>query len=264
MEKQILYQGKTVNYKVEGSGPALVLLHGFLENLHIWDDFSSALSKLNKVISVDLPGFGKTDVFSENHTMEFMADVVNAVIERENVEYCLLTGHSMGGYVSLSFAGKYGKKLKGLVLFHSHAAGETEESRENRNRTIEIVKKDHIGFISNFIPLLFAEENVKKFPEKIEELKKMAVKTQKEGVIAALAGMRDRKDMQGLLSEVNFPVLFIVGKKDSRIPMEKIKEQIFLPKHSEALILENTGHMGFIEARKETLRTLSHFGVKWF
>ena len=150
MEKQILYQGKTVNYKIEGSGPALVLLHGFLENIHIWDDFSSALSKLNKVISIDLPGFGKTDVFSEIHTMEFMADVVNAVLEEEKINYCLLAGHSMGGYVSWAFAEKYGEKLKGLVLFHSHAAGETDESRANRNRTIEIVKKDHVDFISNF------------------------------------------------------------------------------------------------------------------
>jgi len=264
MEKQIKYQNKTVNYRVEGSGPAMVLLHGFLENIHIWDDFSSALSKLNKVISIDLPGFGKTDVFSENHSMEFMADVVNAVLEEENIKYCLLAGHSMGGYVSLAFAEKYGEKLKGLVLFHSHAKADDEEGKRNRSRTIEIVKKDHVDFISNFIPLLFAEENVEKFADKISELKKMSLQTPKEGVIAALAGMRDRKDMRKLLTKVDFPVLFIIGKQDSRVSMEVLKEQVFLPKHSEALILDKVGHMGFIEARKETLRTLSHFGVKWF
>jgi pimeloyl-ACP methyl ester carboxylesterase len=264
MEKQIKYQGHTVNYRVEGSGPALVLLHGFLENLHIWDDFTNALSKLNKVIAVDLPGFGKTDVFSENHSMELMADVVHAVLEEEEIRYCLMTGHSMGGYVSLAFAEKYGEKLKGLVLFHSHALGDNEEGKANRTRTIEIVKKDHKDFIAGFIPLLFAEQNVDKFADKINALKEMSFQTSKEGVIAAMAGMRDRKDMQDLLRTVDFPVLFIIGKQDSRISMEALKPQIFLPKHSESLILENVGHMGFIEARKKTLRTLSHFGVKWF
>ena len=264
MEKQILFQGKTVNYRVEGSGPALVLLHGFLENIHIWDDFSGALSKLNKVISVDLPGFGKTAVFDKKHSMEFMAEVVDAVLQAENVKYCLLAGHSMGGYVSLAFAEKYGEKLKGLVLFHSHASADTEEGKKNRTRTVEAVKTNHKKFIADFVPLLFAEKNVEKFAAKIDELKIMSLQTSKEGVIAALYGMRDRKDRRQLLKEVNFPVLFIIGKQDSRISMDVLKSQIFLPKHSEALILENVGHMGFIEARKETLRTLSHFGVKWF
>jgi pimeloyl-ACP methyl ester carboxylesterase len=264
MEKQIVYQGRQVNYKVEGSGPTLVLLHGFLENLHIWDDFSNALSKLNKVISVDLPGFGKTEVFSDNHPMEFMADVVHAVLQEEKVNQCLLAGHSMGGYVSLAFAEKYSGLLKGLILFHSHASADSDEVKANRSRTIEVVKQDHQRFIINFIPLLFAEENVEQYAEKIDALKEMSLKTTKEGVIAALAGMRDRKDQKELLTKVAFPVLFIVGKKDSRISMETIQPQLFLPKHSEALILENVGHMGFIEARKETLRTLSHFGVKWF
>jgi len=93
MEKQLYFQGHSVNYRVEGSGPALVLLHGFLENISIWDDFSNALSKMNKVIAIDLPGFGKTDLFSENHTMDFMADAVNAVLEEEKIKYCILAGH---------------------------------------------------------------------------------------------------------------------------------------------------------------------------
>jgi len=264
MEKQLNFQGHSVNYRVEGSGPALVLLHGFLENISIWDDFSGALSKMNKVIAIDLPGFGKTDVFSKNHTMDFMADAVNAVLEEEKIKYCILAGHSMGGYVSLAFAKKYEHKLKGLVLFHSHAAADDRQGKINRDRTIDVVKRDHKDFIAGFIPLLFAEDNLEKFSDKIEELKSISQETSAEGVIAALAGMRDREDYTSLLKELDIPVLFIVGKQDSRIPIEKILPQTALPKHGESLILEGIGHMGFIEARKQTLRTIAHFGIKWF
>lgn len=264
MEKQLIFQEHPVNYNISGSGPTMVLLHGFLESIAIWDDFSGALSKTNRVIAIDLPGFGKTGIFSENHTMEFMADVVNAVLENENVNHCLIVGHSMGGYVSLAFAKKYEVKLRGLVLFHSHAGADDEQGKLNRNRTIEIVRKNHKNFISGFIPLLFAEENIEKFSDAITKLKKDSLQTSAQGVMAALAGMRDRLDNTELLNNLNIPVLFIVGKQDSRIPMDKILPQIALPKHSEALILNGVGHMGFIEARKQTLRTLAHFGIKWF
>lgn len=264
MEKQLKVNNHTVNYRVSGSGPVLVLLHGFLESMVIWDDFARALSKTNKVVLIDLPGFGKTDVFSENHSMEFMADTVEAVLKSENITYCLLVGHSMGGYVSLAFAKKYTHRLKGLVLFHSHAGADDEQGKINRNRTIEIVKKNHKDFIMGFIPLLFAEQNVVKISSKIDELKSISLQTSAQGVTAALAGMRDRDDHTALLKQLDIPVLFIVGKQDSRIPLEKILPQVSLPKHSEALILDNVGHMGFIEARKQTLRTLAHFGIKWF
>ncbi len=264
MEKQLIFNNHTVNYNVLGSGPTMVLLHGFLESLSIWDDFANALSKTNKVVAIDLPGFGKTDVFSENHSMELMADAVAAVLQHEKVKQCLITGHSMGGYVALAFAKKYGDMLKGLVLFHSHAAADDEQGKINRDRTIEIVKKNHKDFIAGFIPLLFAENNIDKFTAEINALKAISLKTSAQGVTAALAGMRDREDHRKLLSQLNFPVLFIIGKQDSRISIEKILPQIALPKHSEALILDNVGHMGFIESRRQTLRTLAHFGIKWF
>jgi len=264
MDKYLQYQGHTVRYKVKGSGPAMVLLHGFLESLVMWDDFVQALSKMNKVITIDLPGFGKTDVFSENHSMELMADVVNAVLKEENIKHCILAGHSMGGYVSLAFAKKYAEKLKGLVLFHSHAGADDEQAKINRNRTIDIVKKNHKDFIAAFIPSLFAGENINKFHDKIEEAKAVSLETSAEGIMAALAGMRDREDHTALLTRLKIPVLFIAGKQDSRIPIEKILPQMVLPKHSEALILDNVGHMGFVEARVQTLRTLAHFGIKWF
>ncbi len=264
VEKQLVVNNHRVNYSVLGSGPALVLLHGFLESMAIWDDFAQALSKTNKVITIDLPGFGKTDVFSDNHTMEMMADTVEAVLKNEKVKQCVLAGHSMGGYVSLAFAKKYEHYLKGLVLFHSHAAADDEQGKINRNRTIEIVKKNHKDFITGFIPLLFAEQNIEKFSEKIDWLKSISLKTSAEGITAALAGMRDREDHTALLAQLQIPILFIVGKQDSRIPIEKIMPQVAFPKHSEALILDNVGHMGFAEARVQTLRTLAHFGIKWF
>jgi pimeloyl-ACP methyl ester carboxylesterase len=259
MEKQVNFLDGHLFYSVKGSGKAVVLLHGFLEDHSIWQRFSDKLSKKYTVISIDLPGFGKSSVFSTIHSMEFMAKAVKHILDVEKVEKCVLTGHSMGGYVSLAFAELYPETLNGLVLFHSQAAADSEEAKRNRDRTIELVKGDHSSFIHAFVPSLFAEKNVKPFAKEIGELRNISAKTPKEGIIAALAGMRDRNDALELISELHIPFYFIVGKQDSRIVLPVVMEQLCLPKNSEAIILDEVGHMGFIEAEEKTYLALESF-----
>ncbi|MEZ5197434.1 MAG: hypothetical protein R2764_13875 [Bacteroidales bacterium] len=61
--QQVVFREKQINYKLSGEGPCLVLLHGFLESLKIWDDFADILSNDFKTIVIDLPGHGKTGEF---------------------------------------------------------------------------------------------------------------------------------------------------------------------------------------------------------
>lgn len=259
MEKHITFRGGKLNYRITGQGSGVVFLHGFLEDHSIWDDFADRLSDRFTVIQIDLPGFGKSSVVDDIHSMSLMANAVEKVITAENIDQCLMVGHSMGGYVTLAFTRLYPDKLTGIVLFHSQAAADDEEGKNNRNRTIDIVKKNHKDFITSFIPLLFAEENVNRFSKEIKQLQKIALKTKPEGVTAALAGMRDRDDQRDLLASIDIPVLIIIGKQDSRIPLDTAMPQLSLPKNCEAIILDNVGHMGFIESEGMTYASLEHF-----
>ena len=263
MEKQIKFKNKIINFTAKGEGKTIVFLHGFLESLEIWDTFSKKLSKKFRVICIDLPGHGETENISETHSMELMADVVKSVLDDQGVETCIMVGHSMGGYVTLAFAEKYQEMLNGICLFHSAAHADSEEAKTNRDRTIRAVSNDHTGFIQSFIPDLFANSSIAKFKKEIDLLKKQASKTQKEGIIAALKGMKSRTDKLGLLEKIPFPLLMIIGKKDSRIPVELALQQVKLPSHGEALILGNVGHMGYIEAKKITLSAVRDFAKKY-
>jgi pimeloyl-ACP methyl ester carboxylesterase len=259
MEKQLQSGSGTIFYTVKGKGPAVVFLHGFLEDHSIWNVFSDQLQNKFSCICIDLPGFGKSDVFNESHSMNFMANKVNEVLDNEQLEKCILVGHSMGGYVSLDFAKLYPEKLSGLVLFHSQAASDNTESKKNRDRTIKIVQQNHTAFIHSFIPGLFAEENIPHFKAEIEALRKVADKTPAKGIIAALLGMRDRESHLDTLEKLKAPVYFIIGKQDSKIPVETILPQLRLPSNCEALIMNDVGHMGFIEAKEKTFISLEHF-----
>jgi pimeloyl-ACP methyl ester carboxylesterase len=259
MEKIISFDKGELFYTINGEGKVVVLLHGFLEDHSIWNSFAKKLSSQNKVIAIDLPGFGKSSVFNNIHSMQFMANAVYYVLIEENIDHCVMVGHSMGGYITLAFAKLYPKKVTGIILFHSHAAADDDEGKKIRDRTINVVQRDRLGYINSFIPLMFAGKNVKTFEDEIDHLRKYASNTTREGVIAALAGMRDREDMLGFLKNLEIPVFFIIGKQDSRIPMQKIMTQLEAPRNCEALIVDDVGHVGFIEAEDLTYSAVEHF-----
>jgi len=262
MSSTVNFKGKAINFECRGQGRVIVLLHGFLGALQIWNEFSEELAKNYRVVAVDLPGHGQSDVLEDVHTMELMAEAVKAVLDELEINECVVIGHSMGGYVALTFARLYPQLVKGLGLFHSQAAADSAETKENRRRTVNIVKLNRGGFISEFIPDLFAKANVSIFQDEIEQLKNLALKTSKEGVIAAIEGMKERNGSFDLLINSQMPFLFIAGKEDARIPVQNIMAQAILPQNSQVLILANVGHVGFVEAKVQTLNMIKGFLIQ--
>jgi hypothetical protein len=80
-----------------------------------------------------------------------------------------------------------------------------------------------------------------------------------QAIIAAQEGMKLRADSRNILKNAPFHILFICGKKDSRIPVDSILPQIALPKTSYSLILEEAGHMGWAEASDTTILMVKSF-----
>ncbi len=264
MKKTTQYQGKNIAYQISGTGPALVLLHGFLESKAIWDDFTDSLQNNFTVIAIDLPGHGESEMLAEPHSMQLMAEAVKEVLIAEKIEKAVVAGHSMGGYAALQFAVDNEDLLQGLVLFHSHANADTDEAKENRRRTINIVNQNKSGFIRQFIPDLFDQKHIGDYTEKIQKLQDQAALMLPEAIVAALSGMRDRANQLQYLLLAEIPILFIIGKQDSRMPYNQVLAQAVIPSHSEILLLEDVGHMGFIEAPDITLQALKHFAIRCF
>ena len=253
-----------IRYSDEGKGRVIVLLHGFLESLEIWKEFSTKLSKRFRVISIDLPGHGKTPSIGYIHTMELMAECVKAVMDSLHLRKYIVVGHSMGGYVALAFGELFPKNISGLCLFHSTAIPDTEEKKKDRERVIAIVKKDHKQFVSELIPKLFAKENVSLFKKKVTQAQKIAMATPKDGIVAALRGMKERSSTELILKNAHYPVLFIIGKNDVILAWENLLLLTVLPKQSSTIVLEHAGHMGFYETPAETYKAIRKFSRMCF
>ncbi len=253
------YLNKALNFQDEGEGPALVLLHGYPETNAIWDEFSKTLTKNFRLIRPDLPGLGDSEQIAEIQSMEMMAVTVKELLDYLKIGECVMIGHSMGGYVTLAFAELFPEKLRGFGLFHSMALEDTEEGKQNRDRTIELIRRNKTNFLNQFIPNLFAGHNRELYSKEVMMLKETGGKASTSSLIALMEGMKLRKDRTEVLRNSRVPVLFILGGHDTRMPVEKIQPQTALPAISQTLILGNAGHMGFFEEKEITLKTISDF-----
>ncbi|HPB14187.1 MAG TPA: alpha/beta fold hydrolase, partial [Bacteroidales bacterium] len=81
MKKYINYNEGKIYYSDNGEGEVVILLHGYLETSEIWAGFADKLSGKFRVICVDLPGHGLSEVYSVNHSMEFMAGAIACLME---------------------------------------------------------------------------------------------------------------------------------------------------------------------------------------
>lgn len=251
------YKGINIHYTEEGQGNPIILLHGFLENSTMWQYLVPSISKTHSVIAIDLLGHGQTGCLGYIHTMEAMAEAVDAVLNYLNIEKTTFIGHSMGGYVALAYAELFPKRINGLCLMNSSALPDTEERQLNRDRAILAVKQNYKTFVSMSVANLFASDNREKLKIKIEQVKKEALKTPLQGIIAALEGMKIRKNRVYLLQNTNFKKLMIIGRKDPVLEYDTLLEQT---QNTTVEIVEfSDGHMSHIENMKELDYIISRF-----
>jgi pimeloyl-ACP methyl ester carboxylesterase len=260
MDRFFEFESGKIHFTDQGSGDAIVLVHGYLETCEIWLSFASRLSSQYRVIAVDLPGHGKSDLLGEIQTMDLMAGMLAALIMHLRLEKVFMTGHSLGGYVTLAFADLFPGLLSGFCLFHSHPFADTPETVQKRLTEIRLVKegrKDQFCFVN--IVRMYASSNIEKFASAVSNSKNIASTVPGEAVIAVLEGMIKRPSRVHVMESGKIPCLWILGALDNYIDFRAIQERVILPPSVTVAVLENSGHMGFIEEEEEALRILTSF-----
>lgn len=253
----LLYKNTNVHFTSIGKGNAVVLLHGFLENSSMWEAVAKELAKKNRVINIDLLGHGETDNLGYIHSMEDQAHMVKALLNHLRLRKYMFIGHSMGGYVALAFAKLFPLTIKGLSLMNSTALPDSEEKKINRDRAIKAVKQNPKIFVRIAIPMLFSEKNREIYPNEIEQITQEALQLSPQGIVAALEGMKIRKNQTSVYKTAKFPIQLIVGKQDPALDYESLISQT---NNTNVKVIEfPDGHMSHIENKVELINALSSF-----
>lgn len=258
MKDAVLIGTQKVSFCYEGllqGLPPLVLLHGFCEDLTMWEDWLQGIKGIG-CIRVDLPGFGQSDLAMENSITAF-SEAVKAVLDQLAVQECVLVGHSMGGYTALAFAERWPDRVAGLCLFHSHPFADTEVQQQNRDRGMELLamgRKDL--YIGQLFPNLFSTDFKEQHADVVANRMSNGRTQSAEGITAALKSMRDRPDRSAVLRQLSCPVLFLIGQQDALIPYDKALSTTLLPTWAVVHLLEHVAHMGMLEDPDTTARLM--------
>jgi pimeloyl-ACP methyl ester carboxylesterase len=135
-------------YDDTGSGPAVLLLHGYPFNRSMWREQTEALSENYRVITPDLRGHGETTATPEPATMDEMARDVAALMDELNIHRAAVGGLSMGGYVTLAFYRRFPLRVRALVLADTRPQADTEEARRNREQQARKALKEGMSGIA--------------------------------------------------------------------------------------------------------------------
>lgn len=236
------------------SGPCIVLLHGYLETMYVFNELIDALKSRYRIITLDLPGHGLTDSAPADasgervNSLSFCGDVVAGVLQKCGVEKAVLVGHSMGGYVTLQTLRDHPEVAKAALLIPSHPYPDVPEKAADRQREKELVRSGKLHTLAQVsIPKMYYEENLRRCDEKIRETVELCETHDPEGIVASIEGLRRRDDLQSVMVQPPVPLGIIHGDHDLFLPMamaEKLKEEF--PKVWMRLI-PATGHNPFIE-----------------
>jgi pimeloyl-ACP methyl ester carboxylesterase len=198
--------GANVHWTSKGSGPAIIFVHGWTCDESSWQGQVPALSERYRVITLDLPGHGKSDLPKDGKfSMELFARAVEAVRSEAKVERAVFVGHSMGTPVIRHYATMYPARVAGLVLVDGlvQVAGITQPITPPPLSGAEGLKVRE-----NFVRSMFGPATTPKLQEHILE---MTLATKEPTAAGAFAATWDPSWVKN--DPITVPVLGIYAAK---------------------------------------------------
>ncbi|MCL5428602.1 MAG: alpha/beta hydrolase [Chloroflexi bacterium] len=250
-----------LHFEERGRGLPLLLIHGFPFSGRMWAGQLESLSKSARVLAPDLPGFGDSPARQGAASVDQYAEDCLSVLDALHImDPVVIGGLSMGGYIALAAARLFPLRVSGLILASTRAGADTAESKTTRDKTIAQVKESGASVVAeSMYPKLLSSDTYKDQPAVANELKAIMRTATSEGVIAALAAMRDRLDSTDLLPNLHMPVLIIHGKDDRVIPPAEAEGMAKAIPNNALHLIDKAGHLPNLEQPEEFNRSVTKF-----
>jgi pimeloyl-ACP methyl ester carboxylesterase len=250
--------GSRLYYESAGTGPPLVLLHGFTLDTRMWDDQFEAFARQYCVIRYDLRGFGRSAVPTGGYSH---IEDLRALLAYLRVDAAYIAGLSMGGGVALDYALAYPRVVRGLILIDAVAGG-FRWSPEASARTDLIWQEARAGGIAA------AKASWLAHPFFAPALRQPAVAARLRQIVADYSGWhfvntdperRSTPSAARRLEQISVPTLVMVGELDlpdfKQIAMQLARQ---IPRAQHALVA-GAGHMANMEAPQHVNAAIEQF-----
>jgi pimeloyl-ACP methyl ester carboxylesterase len=252
--------GRSMNVIDVGSGePTIVFIHGLNGSWVNWLENIPALSDDHRVIAMDLPGFGASDMPAEQISIPGYGRWIDALLDRLEVDAAAVVGNSMGGFIGAELAIQVPQRVERLVLVS--AAGLTIEYQRNERvletlRFLENQLAAYFGWLASrsdavarrprarrlLMAVVAARADLLPAPLVAEQVRASG----RRGFIDALDALTDYR-IRDRLPEIACPTLIVWGEHDRLVPVRDADEFERLIPDSRKVVFPDTGHVAMFE-----------------
>ena len=231
-----------VNYIDYGEeNNTIVLLHGWGQNIEMMKPVGDRFKKNNRIIIVDLPGFGMSEEPTYIWTLNDYVECVKELLDKLDVKNPILIGHSFGGKISLLYASKY--NVKKLILFGSPYKQEIKEL-STKTKILKFLKK---------VPIINKLEGFAKKHIGSTDYRK-ASDTMRKIMVEHV-----NLDIEEDVKKIEAPTLLVWGTMDTEVPVERAYELEKIMKDAGVVVYEGCSHYAYLERLEQTIKVLKSF-----
>lgn len=243
----------------EGTVP-IIFLHGFPFDKSMWKAQLEHLKENNRVIAVDIRGFGKSIDEVTPLSMELFTEDLILFMEELNIERAILCGLSMGGYIALDAIKRFPERFDALILCDTQCIADTSEVKEKRHKTIEEINTNGSAiFKEKFIKSVFHSETLANKPVLVDELRTVVNQNSDRVIKAGLLALANRSETCSILKNITIPTLIICGRQDEVTPLAQSEAMHISIPNSELRIIDNAGHVSNLESPVEFNSYINEF-----
>lgn len=239
---------------------SLLLFHAFPLSSAMWAAEAAALGKAWRVVTPDLPGFGRAPRQKEPSIPGMAEEAARLLDEMGIRKPAVVGGLSMGGYVAFEFLRQFPERVRGLMLFSTRAAADTPEGRAKRLKTVEDIQAKGLEpFSRAVLPNLVGKTSVSSRPEICRRVTEMILANTPEGVADALLAMAARRDSTDLLGLIRVPTLVVAGDEDTFIRADEARAMAAKIPGSRLEVIPKAGHLVNLEQPGKFQQVLESF-----
>ncbi len=264
-EKTINVDGIKTSYTDEGSGDAVLFVHGLAGYKENWEENVPVFAERYRTIALDLPGFGYSAKPDVPYGIPFFAEFVTKFLRALGIERAHLVGNSMGGHTSTLIAAKYGSFVDKLVLADPTGARGKElyEAAPIKPEMIEMMGPVNPGedfvrmyaMLQFFDPAPFIDKMVKRA---MADLELGDIPERFNAYIKSLKGLFAH-DAEPLYKDIQAPTLVIWGENDNVVPVGNADVAESMIPGARKIIFPQCGHLPMIEKSGDFNRAVLEF-----
>jgi len=252
-----MHKGRQLRVARLGSGPPVILLHGYPDNLQIWSELAPRLATRCEVMAFDWPGVGYSEAWTGGATPFDFARRLGTLLDEWHIERAAIIGHDMGGQPALAFAAEHPERITCLVVMNSLVIWDEKTSWEiallrkfgwNRVLLERMPRAVFFRAIRTFLPRGY-KLNAELRRDLWESFQRPEVRKFVVRMCAGYQGTLPR--LKELYPSIRTPALFLWAERDKHFPVAHAKKLAEMVPGAKFEEISHAGHWMALDLAEE-------------